>query len=360
MTNTYAKIIGTGKHIPEKVVTNCDFLQKTFFDENGKKFQKENQEIINDLVKITGIKERRYVRNDQLNSDIAFLAAENALLSSTIDAETLDHIIVAHNFGDIPHINPRSALVPSIASKVKQMLNIKNPNTIAFDILFGCPGWIQGMIIADSFIKTGAKRIMIIGSETLSRVSDPHDRDSMIYADGAGAIILEAIQSDTPVGIIAHAARTDAKEHAQLLRMGISYHPVYTGLETFLKMDGSSVYEYVLNNVPPLVKECLEKANVPLENVKKLLIHQANEKMDEKILQRLFALYDKKRKDIPTDIMPMTIGWLGNSSVATVPTLLDLLFKKELEGHSVKSGDVIVFASVGAGMNINVIIYRMP
>lgn len=356
----YAKIIGTGKYIPEKIVTNDDFLQNSFFDENGKKFQKENQEIINDLEKITGIRKRRYIRNDQLNSDIAYAAAENALLSSTIDPETLDYIIVAHNFGDVPHLNPRSALVPSIASKVKQLLNIKNPNTVAFDILFGCPGWVQGMILADSLIKSGAKRIMIIGAETLSRVSDPKDRDRMIYADGAGATILERIQSETPIGIIAHAARTDAKDHAQLLRMGISNDPDYQGVETFLKMEGGAIYEYALNYVPVLVKECLEKANIPLDQVKKLLIHQANEKMDEKILQRLFGLYDKKRKDIPADIMPMTIGWLGNSSVATIPTLLDMLLKKELEGHSVKSGDILIFASVGAGMNINVIIYRLP
>lgn len=360
MLNIYAKIIGTGKYIPEKVITNDGFLQNTFFDENGQKFQKENQEIINDLVKITGIRERRYVRNDQVNSDIAHTAAENALLSSMTDPETLDYIIVAHNFGDVPHLNPRSALVPSIASKVKQMLNIKNPNTVAFDILFGCPGWLQGMILADSLIKSGAKRIMIIGAETLSRVSDPKDRDSMIYADGAGATILECIQSEMPVGIIAHAARTDAKEYAQLLRMGMSNDPDHQEFETFLKMDGSAIYEYALNYVPSAIKECLDKANVPLEQVKKLLIHQANEKMDEKILQRLFALYDKKQKDIPQDIMPMTIGWLGNSSVATIPILLDLLFKKELEGHSIKSGDIIIFASVGAGMNINAMTYRMP
>ncbi len=357
MTNRNAKIIGTGKYIPEKVITNNCFLQKQFFDENSKTFQKENQEIINELVKITGIKERRYVRNDQCNSDIAYLAAENCLLSSTVDPETLDYIIVAHNFGDVPHFNPRSALVPSIAAKVKQMLGIQNPFTVAFDILFGCPGWLQGMILADSLIKNGAKRIMVIGSETLSRVSDPHDRDSMIYSDGAGATILECTQSDSPVGIIAHAARTDA---AQLLRMGPSYNPDFQGSETFLKMDGGAIYEYALNHVAPLVKECLEKANIPLEHVKKLLIHQANEKMDEKILQRLFSLYDKKRNDIPADIMPMTIGWLGNSSVATIPTLLDMLFKKELSDHEVKSGDIIIFASVGAGLHVNVMAYKMP
>lgn len=356
----YTKIIGTGKYIPTNIIPNSHFQHHRFFDTGGLLIQKENTEIINDFEQITGIKERRYVNDDQVTSDIAYLAAENALFSSTTDPESLDYIIVAHNFGDVPHFNKRSALVPCLAAKVKQLLNIKNPKTVAFDIPFGCPGWLQGMIIADSLIKTGAKRIMIIGAEALSRISDPHDRDSMIYADGAGATILEAVTNEEPIGILAHCTRSDTLHHAQLLRMGLSNNPNYQSLETFLKMDGSAVYEYALNHVPPLVKECLEKTEIPLEKVSKLLIHQANAKMDEKILQRVFGLYDKKRKDIPPDIMPMTIGWLGNSSVATIPTLLDLLLKKELEGHEVKSGDIIVFASVGAGMNINVCIYRMP
>jgi 3-oxoacyl-[acyl-carrier-protein] synthase-3 len=360
MQHTFSTIMGTGKYIPPKKISNSSFLANEFFDATGKKFEKSNEEIISDFEQITGIKERRYVDDDQVTSDIAYLAAQNALSSSNIDPESLDCIIVAHNFGDVPHINRHSALVPNIAAKVKRLLNINNSKTKTYDIPFGCPGWLEGMILADSLIKTGAKRIMVIGAETLSRISDPHDRDSMIYADGAGAVILEAVNSIEPTGILAHCTRCDALEYSQLLRMGISNNPNYQGLETFLKMDGSAVYEYALNFVPGLVKECLDKVDISLENVSKLIIHQANAKMDEKILQRLFGLYGKKRKDIPPDIMPMTIHWLGNSSVATIPTLLDLLLKNEFAGHSVKSGDIVVFASIGAGMNINVMIYKMP
>jgi 3-oxoacyl-[acyl-carrier-protein] synthase-3 len=106
-----------------------------------------------------------------------------------------------------------------------------------------------------------------------------------------------------------------------------------------------------------VVKECLEKAGLNLTDVKKILIHQANEKMDEAILKRLFKLY--RIKEIPEDVMPMTISWLGNSSVATLPTLLDLLQRGQLENHRLDPGDVVVFASVGAGMNINAMVYRM-
>ena len=99
------------------------------------------------------------------------------------------------------------------------------------------------------------------------------------------------------------------------------------------------------------------KAGLELGDIRKVLIHQANEKMDEAILKRLFELYGQK--DVPAGIMPMTISWLGNSSVATLPTMLDLILKEKLEEHFLSSRDNIIFASVGAGMNINSIVYRV-
>jgi 3-oxoacyl-[acyl-carrier-protein] synthase-3 len=113
-----------------------------------------------------------------------------------------------------------------------------------------------------------------------------------------------------------------------------------------------------LRTVPKVVKKSLDLAGIGLGDVKKVLIHQANEKMDQAILKRLFDLCNVK--DIPDNIMPMTISWLGNSSVATLPTLLDLLLKNKLDNHRLRSGDIAVFASVGAGMNINVMVYQMP
>jgi 3-oxoacyl-[acyl-carrier-protein] synthase III len=292
-----------------------------------------------------------------VTSDMAYHAAEIALKSSGIDRETLDEIIVAHNFGDVKKDNVKSDMVPSLASRVKFMLGINNPYSAAFDLIFGCPGWLQGMIQADYQIKSGdAKRIMVIGSEMLSRVSDPHDRDSMIYSDGAGAVILEARSSNVPVGILSHKVRTDSINEAHLLEMKESYNPHYKGNEIYLKMQGRKLYEYALSNVPQLVKDCIEKANLKLDDISKVLIHQANEKMDDAILHRLFKLFGNSKS--PADIMPMTINKLGNSSVATLPTLLDLIMKGKLPGHSLSSNDHVVFASVGAGMNINAIVYR--
>jgi len=112
-----------------------------------------------------------------------------------------------------------------------------------------------------------------------------------------------------------------------------------------------------VKRVPEVVKESLEKAGLTLSDVKKILIHQANQKMDEAILKRLFKLYETK--NIPEHIMPMTISWLGNSSVATLPTMFDLLRRGKLNNHKLLSGDIVVFASVGAGMNINSMVYKM-
>ena len=123
-------------------------------------------------------------------------------------------------------------------------------------------------------------------------------------------------------------------------------------------MDGHEIYRYAVRTVPRTVKQNLEKAGLHLTDIKKLLIHQANEKMDEAILKKLFELY--RVKEIPDGIMPMTISWTGNSSVATLPTLFDLVRKGKLDNHRLHSGDTVVFASLGAGMNLNSMIYRMP
>jgi 3-oxoacyl-[acyl-carrier-protein] synthase-3 len=358
-SSIYSVITGTGKYIPTRRIKNEDFLKNEFFDSHGVKLKNTNQEIIDKFLEITTIAERRYVSDDLTTSDIAYLAAIETIRSAKIDKEELDYIIVAHNFGDTTHTSNSLDIVPSIAARVKHKLEIINPNTIAYDLPFGCPGWLQAMIQADYYIKSGdAKKILVVGSDVLSRVSDPHDRDSLLYADGAGAVILEAKISEKPVGILAHKTRSDTLLHSKMLFMGKSYDSnCKNENDLYLKMNGRKLYQYALETVPQAIKDCLEKSNTHLSEVNKLLIHQANGKMDDAILKRLYGLYNIV--DIAKDVMPMSISWLGNSSVATLPTLLDLILKGELESHKINHGDTIVFASVGAGMNINALIYRM-
>ena len=354
----YSIIVGTGSYIPEKKISNEYFYAHEFYTPEGEKFHKTIKETIAKFEEITNIQERRYVTDNLVTSDIASFAAVNALESSNIDKETLDYIIVAHNFGDVPADNRRIDILPSLAARVKHKLKIKNPKTVCYDLPFGCPGWLQGMIQADYFLKSGdAKRALVIGAETLSRITDPHDMDCMLFADGAGATIIESVSGSEPIGILSHSTRSDTLEHAYMLWMGKSYNPDYVGSERFLKMHGHKLYQYALKTVPLVVKESIEKAGLTLKDISKVLIHQANEKMDEAILKRLFRLYGEN--NIPANIMPMTISYLGNSSVATVPTLLDLLHKGKLSGHDYKKGDIVVFTSVGAGMNINSVIYKI-
>ncbi|WP_207436050.1 3-oxoacyl-ACP synthase III family protein [Sabulibacter ruber] len=355
----YSVITGTGNYIPEAVIPNEQFKQSVFYEAAGERSPKPTPEIVEKFEQITTIRERRHVSDDLVTSDIAFLAGRKALLASKKDKERLDYIIVAHNFGDVKAGDRKSDLVPSIAARVKYRLGISNPFTIAYDLPFGCAGWVQALIQADYFLRSGdAKRALVIGADVLSRVSDPHDRDSMLYADGAGAVVLEARESEKPIGLLAHITRSDTIETAHLLRMGNSNNPDFDGQGLFLKMEGRKLYEYALKTVPHAIRMCLEKAGIPLQDVSKVLIHQANGKMDDAILKRLFDLYSLD--SIPENIMPMTVSWLGNSSVATVPTLLDLLLTGGLKGQTVGSGELLLFASVGAGMNINAAVYRMP
>ena len=348
------KITGTGSYIPQSIEKNTDFHQHEFLNADGSSIDYPNEVIVEKFKAITGIVERRYADNQLVASDLGFLAAQKAIDDANIDPETIDYIICAHNFGDVKHNAIQSDILPCLASRIKYRLRIKNPKCVAYDILFGCPGWVEGVIQAQAFIKAGmAKRCLVIGAETLSRVVDKHDRDSMIYSDGAGASIIEATESND--GILAHESASYTYDEAYYLFFGNSNNKDLCPDTRYIKMHGRKIYEFALTNVAQAMKDCLDKSGISISEVKKVLIHQANEKMDEAIIKRFYRLYKAKA---PEGIMPMSIHKLGNSSVATVPTLFDLIRNNKLKEHEIKKGDVIIFASVGAGMHINAIVYR--
>ena len=356
---TYAVITGSGSYIPKKVVKNSDFLNHELYEGFGKRIDKHGEEIIEKFVQITDIHERRYLTKDLVMSDMAYMAAKDALESSNTDPETLDYIIIGHNFGDVKYGDTHIDTVPSIASKVKHKLGIENPFCVGYDMLFGCPGWLESFIQANLFMKAGAaKKALVIGSDTLSRISDPYDRDSLIYSDGAGATIIEAVESEEPVGVLSHLSRTDAKDNAFMLWMDKTYKPDSNDNGLYLKMMGRKLYNYALTTVPQTIKTTIENAGIDVNDIKTILIHQANAKMDEAMVQRLFKLYGHKGFD--PKMMPMSIQKLGNNSVATIPILYDIIAKGKFEGQEFKSGDYLVFASVGAGVNVNSLVYRVP
>src|SRR5215212_6897549 len=220
-------ITGTGCYIPEVIKTNQDFEINHFFAEDSKPIEAPPMEIVEKFKEITGIEERRYACDNIDASDMATIAAREAIAESKIDPEEIDQIILAHNFGNVVKHTIQTDILPALASRVKQGLGIKNPSCVAYDILFGCPGWLQGVIQADTFFKAGiAKKILVIGTETLSRVIDIHDRDSMIFADGAGACIVESREGDgnTP-GILSWSVQSHCVDEAYYLFMGKSNYP---------------------------------------------------------------------------------------------------------------------------------------
>ncbi|MBK7562575.1 MAG: ketoacyl-ACP synthase III [Chitinophagaceae bacterium] len=352
-------ITGTGCYIPGVVKTNQQFIEQEFYDDDAQRITTPSQEIVDKFQKITGIEERRYINDNMNSSDMAVIAARLAIEESGIDPEELDQIILAHNFGNVIKNTIQTDVLPALASRVKHELGIKNPNCVAYDILFGCPGWVQGVIQADSYFKAGiAKKALVIGTETLSRVLDMYDRDCMIFSDGAGASVLEARSEDEiNNGILSWSVQSHCIDEAYYLYLGKSNFPGADSRIRYIKMKGKKVYEYAMQHVPAAMKDCLDKAGIPIQKVKKIFIHQANEKMDEGIIRRLFKLYGLT--EIPEHIMPMSIHKFGNSSVATIPTLFDMVKKGQVIDHSLNPGDVILFASVGAGMNINAVCYRI-
>lgn len=351
-------ITGTGSYIPPCVQSNHDFTKHIFYSENKEPLNTAPEEVVEKFRQITGIQERRYTTDELNASDIGSLAAKIALSDSGVNPEEIDQLIVAHNFGNVIKHTIQTDAVPSLASHIKHALGIRNPNCIAYDILFGCPGWVQGFIQADAFFKAGiAKKALVIGTETLSRVIDIYDRDSMIFSDGAGAAVIEYKESgEKERGVLGYAVQTHSLEEIDYINMGESYYPGSDPHIRYIKMKGRKVYEYAMKFVPEAMKLCLEKSGVNIGQLKKIFIHQANEKMDENIIKRLYQLYGISTP--PEHIMPMSIHWLGNSSVATIPTLYDMVCRQKVDSHRLSPGDIIMFASVGAGMNINAICYR--
>lgn len=348
------KIVSTGAYIATDTVPNTHFSGHVFHEENRAVIPQDTDTIIKKFKAITGIEERRYAPVGVNASDMAASAAEQALRNAGIDRESVDQIIVAHNYGDMDYVGAPRDMVPSLASRVKHKLGIQNTSCIPYDILFGCPGWLQALIQADQAIRSGAaSTCLVVGTETLSRVLDPTDRDSMIFSDGAGACIVQRnteddsgvinglVRSDTEteLGYIYSSGRNDGSESEKL----------------FIKMQGRKVYEYALKYVPLAMKSCFDQSGESIEALKMVLLHQANEKMDEAIISRFFELYGMQT---PDHMMPMNISFMGNSSVATIPTLLHQVLNNQLGSYEIKRSAIIMMASVGAGMNINAVTYK--
>ncbi len=351
-----AVITGSGSYVPERKVPNTAFLDRSFYKRTGEPVTKSATEVVEKLREISGIRERRYIEAHHDSADLGAIAGGRAIRAAALNKERIDEVIVAHNFGNLVDGDRTSRLIPNLAALVKHKIGIKNPACTAYDILYGCPGWLLAMHQAHQAIQTGnAERVLVVGVEVISRVLDPYDMDSMLFGDGAGAVVLEAREEEEQRGLLAYQSYSHCEEEVEFLAMGPSYNrQADTG--TCVKMKGKSVYRYAVNHVPDVVTACLEEVGIGLEDIAKLLIHQANEKM-------LLAIGEKlgRQHDLEVDLcelMPMTLSTLGNASVATIPTLIDKILRDEMPGHVLHAGDTVAMASVGAGMHANCLIYR--
>ena len=350
-------IIGSGCYLPTRVIGRSHFMDTEFYTEDGEKIDKPNEEIIGKFVEITEIENRRYVEDHLNNSDIGYKACKMAIENAGIDPEEIDYILYGTNFGEVTS-NGHANFMPNMAARVKNKLGIKNRKCITYDMIFGCPGWLEAMILADHLIKVGkAKTILVAGGDTLSRVTDPYDRNKMIFSDGAGAVVVQASEKEN-VGIIAHNTICDNATELDYLTNSCSLNKNNEKDALFIRMQGRKIYEYALKNVPAAIKETIDQSGLNLTDINKILIHQANAKMDYAMIDRLHRLYGIK--DYDHSIAPMTIQEFGNSSVATIPTMFHLILTHQLGEHRFAENGNIVMTSVGAGMNINCLIYKFP
>ena len=352
-----AIISGTGSALPNKVIKNADFIHHTFYDKNKKPLEKSGSDIIQKLESITGITERRYILDDEDSIPLMTAAAKATLANAGLAPNDLQGIIVAHNAGNMLQDNKGYHSIPNLAALLKNALNVSSYQCFAYDILMGCPGWLQAIITAKQILADddSCHNILVLGIEVASRFLDPHDLDSMILADGSGACVIS--RGDVAhVGILSTATFSHALEDISCIYQGDSNSKDQNG-HAFFKMNGRDVYKYATTWVPKVIKQALDKAGKSLEDVDLFLFHQANAKLLSAIANNLAVLYDNKDYSFEGKI-PSTIEFLGNTSVATIPTMLDLIRKDKLKGYEINRGSLVVMASVGAGMHCNAVVYQ--
>lgn len=351
-------LIGTGTHLPERVIPNDSFLQHAFLDEQGQPLPRPTAEVVAKLADITGIRERRYIPENQTSVPLMTTAAEQALADAGIARNAIDGIIVAHNAGNMLVGHPYFHTVPNMAALLKHSLQIESHACFAYDLLFGCPGWIQGLIQAHQAIQMGdATHVLVVGVEVANRLLDPHDVDSMILGDGCGAAVLAARSTDEPTGVLSYATFSHAAGDVQHIYLGCSYSKDSTMPPGLFKMNGREVYKYATTWVPQVIKKALDKANLGIEDVSMFILHQANAKLLQAVAHNLARLYQQDIASL-SGKLPSTIEFTGNTSVATVPTLLALIRQGNLPPYQLKPGDKVVMASVGAGMHCNALVYQ--
>ena len=313
-----SKIIGTGSYLPEKVMTNDDWAKIVDTSDEW-------------ITTRTGIKERHFAADDQATSDLITEAAKLAIEDAGIDKDELDLIVVATISGDNAY--------PSTGCWVQKKLGAKP--IPAFDVGAGCSGFLYALIVADSFIKAGsAKKVLVAGAEVMSRVINWEDRNTcVLFGDGAGAAVLEATEEDT--GILSHSWEADGNLGDLLIQpAGGSAMPATAETVAEKKhtvhMSGNEVFKHAVRMMQDSALKAIERAGLTSDDINLFIPHQANIRIIEATI---------RRANIPLEKTFINIDKIANVSAGTIPIALDHARK---EGR-IKPGDNVLFAAFGAG-----------
>jgi 3-oxoacyl-[acyl-carrier-protein] synthase-3 len=320
MSKTHAIIIGTGSYLPEKIVTNED-LAKTV---------ETSDEWIKDR---TGIEQRHIAGKQELTSDLALKAAENALKDANLKASEIELIIVATTTPDLTF--------PATATTLQAKIGAQK--SFAFDVQAVCSGFVYALNIADNFIKSGqVKNALIVGAETLSRIVDWNDRNTcVLFGDGAGAVVLQA-SDEKNRGIIACDLHSDGNLNEILKTSGGASFNKQVGV---IEMAGREVFKHAVDKMVKSVISCLQKANLTTKDIDLLIPHQAN-------LRILNAV--SKKLELENDKVIVTVQKHANTSAASIPLALD----KANKDGKIKKGDLVVLEALGGGLTWGSIVLK--
>jgi 3-oxoacyl-[acyl-carrier-protein] synthase-3 len=308
----YSRIIGTGSYLPEKILNNADLEQMVETTDAW-------------IMERTGIRTRHLAAPGEGTSEMAENAARAALAAAGIGPESLDLIIVGTTTPD--------RFFPSTACLLQARLGIGG--CTAFDVQAVCSGFVYALSVADSFIRTGnARRALVIGAETFSRLVDWSDRGTcVLFGDGAGAVILEACGKP---GIRSFHLHADGNHADLLTATGCPSHGALHEGDAYTRMQGSEVFKFAVNSMAEVVEEALAANDLEKEDIDWLVPHQAN--------IRILNAVAKKLK-IPTERVVLTVQDHGNTSAASVPLALDTAVR---DGR-IQRGDTLMLEAMGAG-----------
>jgi 3-oxoacyl-[acyl-carrier-protein] synthase III len=316
----HARIRGTGSAVPEKVLTNSDL----------EKLVDTSDEWITSR---TGIKERRIASDDEFTSTFATKAAQRALEMANVSPEEIDMIVVGTVTPDFPF--------PATACLVQN--NLKASKAVAFDISAACSGFLFGLSIVDSFIKSGAaKKALVIGAETLTRITDWTDRNScVLFGDGAGAVVLEA-EDETGKGVLSTHVHSDGSYWELLHQPGYgSRNPAGKRLPgenlAVIKMQGNEVFKLAVRAMEDAAQQALAANNLSTTDIDLFISHQANRRIIDAIGKRL-GLTEKQ--------VFINLERYGNTSAASIPLALD----EANRSGRIKAGDLLLLDSFGGGL----------